>query len=109
LQELLQKPDELFGQLVQQAGIPDGVCNIVPGGVDAAEALVAHQKVQKVTFTGGPATARKILAACAQHLKPAVLELGGKRGQSTPVRPRRVNDPIPATSPAAQNAAKQDK
>jgi aldehyde dehydrogenase (NAD+) len=69
---------DLFGQLVQQAGIPDGVCNIVPGGVDAAEALVAHPKVQKVTFTGGPATARKILASCAQHLKPAVLELGGK-------------------------------
>jgi aldehyde dehydrogenase (NAD+) len=69
---------DLFGQLVQQAGIPDGVCNIVPGGVDAAEALVAHPRVQKVTFTGGPATARKILASCAQHLKPAVLELGGK-------------------------------
>jgi len=69
---------ELFGQLVQQAAIPDGVCNIVPGGVDAAEVLVAHRRVQKVTFTGGPSTARKILASCAQHLKPAVLELGGK-------------------------------
>jgi aldehyde dehydrogenase (NAD+) len=69
---------ELFGQLVQQAGIPDGVCNIVPGGVDAAETLVAHPRVKKITFTGGPATARKILASCAQHLKPAVLELGGK-------------------------------
>jgi aldehyde dehydrogenase (NAD+) len=69
---------ELFGQLVRQAGIPDGVCNIVPGGIDAGEALVAHPKVQKVTFTGGPETARKILESCAQHLKPAVLELGGK-------------------------------
>ena len=69
---------ELFGQLVRQAGIPDGVCNIVPGSVGAAEALVAHSRVQKVTFTGGPATARKILASCAKHLKPAVLELGGK-------------------------------
>lgn len=69
---------ELFGQLVQEAGIPDGVCNIVPGGVDAAETLVAHPKVQKITFTGGPATAQKILASCARYLKPAVLELGGK-------------------------------
>jgi aldehyde dehydrogenase (NAD+) len=69
---------ELFGQLVLEAGIPAGVCNIVPGGVEAAEALVAHPHVQKVTFTGGPGTARKILASCAQTLKPAVLELGGK-------------------------------
>ena len=69
---------ELFGDLVRQAGIPDGVCNIVPGSVEAAETLVAHPKVQKVTFTGGPETARKILEACAKQLKPAVLELGGK-------------------------------
>jgi aldehyde dehydrogenase (NAD+) len=69
---------ELFGQLVREAGIPDGVCNILPGSVAAAEALVAHPNVQKVTFTGGPATARKILASCAQTLKPAVMELGGK-------------------------------
>lgn len=69
---------EYFMKLVRQAGIPAGVVNMVPGGVDAGEALVRHPKVQKVSFTGGPTTARKILAGCAEQLTPAVLELGGK-------------------------------
>lgn len=68
----------LFGQLAKQAGIPDGVINILPGAVESAQTLIAHKDVKKVTFTGGPITARKILAQCAEHLKPAVLELGGK-------------------------------
>jgi aldehyde dehydrogenase (NAD+) len=63
---------------VREAGIPDGVCNIVPGGVEAGEALVRHPAVEKISFTGGPATARHILASCAENLKPALLELGGK-------------------------------
>jgi len=42
------------------------------------EALVRHPLVQKVSFTGGPTAARAILTACAETLKPAVLELGGK-------------------------------
>lgn len=69
---------ELFAQCVSEAGFPEGVCNIVPGGVDAGRALVAHPLVEKVTFTGGAPAARAILASCAQDLKPAVLELGGK-------------------------------
>lgn len=69
--------EHLMG-LVKEAGIPDGVVNLVLGGPDTGDALVRHPLVQKVSFTGGPATARKILAACADSLKPAVLELGGK-------------------------------
>ncbi len=69
---------ELFADLVEEAGIPAGVVNILPGDPQAGAALVAHPLVQKVTFTGGPATARKILASCAEQMKPAVLELGGK-------------------------------
>ena len=65
-------------QLVGEAGLPDGVVNLVFGGPQTGEALVRHPIVQKVSFTGGPPTARKILAACADGLKPAVLELGGK-------------------------------
>jgi 3D (Asp-Asp-Asp) domain-containing protein len=42
-------------------------------------------------------------------VKLTVLELGGRRGQATLVRPRRVNDPVPTTIPAVQNAARQDK
>ena len=48
------------------------------GGPETGDALVRHPLVQKVSFTGGPSTARKILATCAEFLKPAVLELGGK-------------------------------
>lgn len=69
--------EHLMG-LVSEAGIPDGVVNLVLGGRETGEALVRHPLVQKVSFTGGPTTARKILAACAESLKPAVLELGGK-------------------------------
>lgn len=69
---------ELFAQCVREAGFPDGVCNILPGGVDAGAALVAHPSVEKISFTGGAPAARAILASCAQSLKPAVLELGGK-------------------------------
>jgi aldehyde dehydrogenase (NAD+) len=64
--------------LVGEAGIPSGVVNLVLGGPDTGDALVRHPQVQKVSFTGGPTTARKILATCAESLKPAVLELGGK-------------------------------
>jgi len=76
--ELTPFSGELFADLVAQAGIPDGVVNILPGDPSAGAALVAHPLVKKVTFTGGPATARKILASCAETMKPAVLELGGK-------------------------------
>jgi aldehyde dehydrogenase (NAD+) len=76
--ELTPFTPELFAELVTGAGFPAGVVNILPGDADAGAALVRHPKVRKVSFTGGPATARKILAACAEEIKPAVLELGGK-------------------------------
>ena len=69
---------DLFARLARQAGVPDGVLSIVPGGIEAGEALVGHRKVEKISFTGGPIAARRILVACAEQLKPAVLELGGK-------------------------------
>ncbi|MET0901896.1 MAG: aldehyde dehydrogenase family protein [Acidimicrobiales bacterium] len=79
------KPSELtpyamehFMDLVREAGIPPGVVNVLPGTADAGEALVRHPLVQKISFTGGPVAARQILATCAETLKPAVLELGGK-------------------------------
>mgnify|MGYP000710592322 CR=1 FL=1 len=68
----------LFAQLALKAGIPAGVINVLPGSVESAQALIGHQDVEKVSFTGGPITARKILAQCAELLKPAVMELGGK-------------------------------
>lgn len=68
----------LFGQLCQQAGIPSGVVNVVTGGPDVGDALVRHPGVDKISFTGGTPTARKLAAACAETLKPMVMELGGK-------------------------------
>lgn len=76
--EMTPYSGELFMELAEQAGIPAGVINMLPGSVAAGEALVRHKLVEKVSFTGGLITARKILAACAEQIKPAVLELGGK-------------------------------
>ncbi|MFP5310848.1 MAG: aldehyde dehydrogenase family protein [Actinomycetes bacterium] len=68
----------LFADLLSRAGAPDGVLNVVTGGAEAGAALVDHPLVKKVTFTGGPDTARKITATAAQTFKPVLLELGGK-------------------------------
>jgi aldehyde dehydrogenase (NAD+) len=69
---------ELFMDLVDEAGFPPGVVNMLPGSPEAGAALVSHPLVELVSFTGGPVTARKILAACAEDMKPTILELGGK-------------------------------
>jgi aldehyde dehydrogenase (NAD+) len=76
--ELTPFSAELFQDLIEQSGFPAGVCSMVPGDTAAGEALVVHPKIRKVSFTGGPATASKILHACADTMKPATLELGGK-------------------------------
>jgi aldehyde dehydrogenase (NAD+) len=69
---------DLFQQLVLEAGIPPGVVNVVPGAIEAGEALVTHPKVAKVSFTGGPRAAKRIMELCAAQLKPSMHELGGK-------------------------------
>lgn len=69
----------LLGKLVQEAGIPDGVVNIVTGyGETAGAALTAHPDVDKVAFTGSTDVGRIILKAAAGNLKKVSLELGGK-------------------------------
>src|SRR4029077_12390155 len=68
-----------LGELVQEAGIPDGVVNIVPGyGEAAGAALAAHPDVDKIAFTGSTEVGKLILAAAAGNLKKVSLELGGK-------------------------------
>ncbi len=60
------------------AGLPPGVLNAVNGPTwELGAALVAHPGVDMVSFTGGVAAGRSVLAACAPHLRPVVLELGG--------------------------------
>lgn len=68
-----------LGELICEAGFPDGVVNIVPGyGETAGAALAAHPDVDKVAFTGSTEVGRLILGAAAGNLKKVSLELGGK-------------------------------
>jgi aldehyde dehydrogenase (NAD+) len=76
--ELAPFSSTLFARLCDEAGLPPGVVNVVSGGPQAGEALVRHPGIDKIHFTGGSATARRIQAAAAEALTPLVLELGGK-------------------------------
>jgi len=68
-----------LGELIQEAGFPDGVVNIVPGyGETAGAALAAHPDVDKIAFTGSTEVGRLIVQAAAGNLKKVSLELGGK-------------------------------
>jgi phenylacetaldehyde dehydrogenase len=68
-----------LGELVAEAGIPDGVVNILAGyGETAGAALAAHPDVDKVAFTGSTEVGKLIVKAAAGNLKKVTLELGGK-------------------------------
>jgi aldehyde dehydrogenase (NAD+) len=68
----------LLAQSIQDAGFPDGVVNIVPGGRELGVHLVSHPGVDKVSFTGSTAAGRQIGETCGRLLRPCTLELGGK-------------------------------
>ncbi len=91
---VVAKPPELapfgvlrFAELAAEAGLPPGVLNVVVGGATAGAALAGHAGVDKISFTGGSATARALMATAAAHLTPLALELGGK--SPAPRLPRR--------------------
>ena len=65
-------------EVLLDAGLPPGVVNLVTGGADVGEAMVAHPGVDKIQFIGSGATAKKVLVNAATTLKPCGLELGGK-------------------------------
>jgi phenylacetaldehyde dehydrogenase len=68
-----------LAELIAEAGIPDGVVNVVPGfGETAGAALAAHDDVDKVAFTGSTEVGKLIVQAAAGNLKKLTLELGGK-------------------------------
>jgi phenylacetaldehyde dehydrogenase len=67
-----------LGELMQEAGLPAGVVNIITGFGDAGAALAAHDDVDKVAFTGSTEVGRLIVKAAAGNLKKVSLELGGK-------------------------------
>ena len=68
-----------LARLAQEAGVPDGVINVVPGfGPTAGAALVKHPGIDKVAFTGSGETAQIIMRQAADQLKRLTFELGGK-------------------------------
>lgn len=71
-----------FADLAKEAGLPDGVLNVVPGlGAEAGAALAAHEGVDHISFTGSVATGSLIQTLAATHVRPVTLELGGKSPQ----------------------------
>jgi len=67
-----------FAELALEAGLPPGGLNVVVGGAEAGAALAGHPGIDKLSFTGGTATGRAIMARAATRLTPLTLELGGK-------------------------------
>lgn len=68
-----------LAELIQEAGFPDGVVNIVPGfGETAGQPLVDHPLVDKIAFTGSTEVGKMIMANASKTLKRVTLELGGK-------------------------------
>jgi acyl-CoA reductase-like NAD-dependent aldehyde dehydrogenase len=68
-----------LAELVQEAGLPPGVLNVVPGfGPAAGAAMAAHPGIDKIAFTGSTVVGKKILEASMGNLKKVTLELGGK-------------------------------
>ena len=68
-----------IAELMTEAGMPDGVVNIMPGlGAVAGQYIAEHPEIGKVAFTGSTATGRRIVEASANNLKKVQLELGGK-------------------------------
>ncbi|MCO8146540.1 aldehyde dehydrogenase family protein [Rhodovulum tesquicola] len=71
-----------FARLAEEAGLPPGALNVVPGlGEEAGAALAAHPGVNHISFTGSLNVGRLVQAAAAQNVVPVTLELGGKSPQ----------------------------
>ena len=67
-----------LARLLEEAGLPPGVVNVVPADRAASEYLISHPGVSKVTFTGSSAAGRRIAEICGSDLRRVTLELGGK-------------------------------
>jgi acyl-CoA reductase-like NAD-dependent aldehyde dehydrogenase len=68
----------LLAEAAIEAGVPEGVINIVPAGRETGEYLVKHPQIDKVSFTGSTAAGMRIGELCGAQLKRCTLELGGK-------------------------------
>jgi len=68
----------ILAEALQEAGIPAGAVNVVPGGREVGEHLVTHSGIDKVAFTGSSAAGKRILQLAAERMTRVSLELGGK-------------------------------
>ncbi|BEP13879.1 aldehyde dehydrogenase [Acidothermaceae bacterium B102] len=68
----------LMAELLERAGLPSGVFNLLPADRDTSQHLVSHPGVDKVAFTGSTNAGRRVAAICGQGLRRVTLELGGK-------------------------------
>lgn len=68
----------ILAEAAIEAGLPAETLNIITGGVEIGQYLVAHPDVDKVAFTGSTAAGRQIARTCGELLRPVTLELGGK-------------------------------
>lgn len=82
---MLFKPSEMtpltavhLARIYKQAGVPDGVFNVVQGAADVGRMLVSEPAIRKVSLTGEVGTGRRVMAGAAETLKYVTLELGGK-------------------------------
>ena len=100
-----------IAELMAEAGMPDGVVNIVPGlGAVAGQYIAEHPGIAKIAFTGSTATGRRIVQASAGNLKKVQLELGGKGAEHRlrrrqPRRPRSTAAPGPSSTTRARPAS----
>jgi acyl-CoA reductase-like NAD-dependent aldehyde dehydrogenase len=67
-----------LAEVFSEAGLPEGVLSVVPGGPETGRALVFNPEIDKYTFTGSSSVGREIGKVAAERLKPCTLELGGK-------------------------------
>jgi benzaldehyde dehydrogenase (NAD) len=67
----------VLARVFEEAGLPDGLLHVLPGGPDTGEALITHPLIRVISFTGSTAVGRHIGALAGQHLKRIHLELGG--------------------------------
>src|SRR6201987_3770331 len=67
-----------FAEIFAEAGLPEGVLSVVPGGIETGQALTSNRDVDVFSFTGSSAVGKEIGRIAAEKLKPCTLELGGK-------------------------------
>jgi acyl-CoA reductase-like NAD-dependent aldehyde dehydrogenase len=68
----------VLAEVLDEAGLPPGVLNVVPGGREVGEHLVTHTATDKIAFTGSTAAGKRIMSLCGAQVKRVSLELGGK-------------------------------